>query len=851
MSESNEAKIRKTGRLNPDKPKKSDTDQTYRSVGQPISRDGEMQPERWRLRFDVLGSDPAKSFGLDIHGDVVLGRGDETKELVDLSPYHATESGVSREHLRLHIENGRLFAIDLESTNGTRINGLPISKYTPADLSDQDTLQLGNFKLRISFVDVPSTAQISMAKMASLADALSHLAKAITSRLKFEEVMIQILDVSMSLTAAGQASIWLADSETGKITREVARGIENSDVQHMQLPVAGKSLVASVIKSGKVLRKSRRLEGDQIKIKTGYLVEALLYIPLTLGSVTFGVLEVTHRQPGASFTEKDEKLLTAIGDFAAIAISNARAYKTAQEMVSQRTQELAALNRLVTETAATLDLQTVLTTTLKHMRQQWPQHPVGLWMVDEATENLKPHQASGKTDGVVDNQMTKPDKEIIPRVAQQGKPFMGPISISTRSSGKDASPSEKGTRLSDTDVTLATAARTVAGAPLRGQGANVKGVIAVFGQADLELSQEDFNLLQSFASHVSSAIDNAYLYEQSERERATIRILTESLAQPLLIVNESGKLVIANEAADALLEGIWESDSPTEQKSHPVLSQILETIRQSVDRVTELTIGERAYVATVQQKSSVGTIIIMQDVTQVRQLERLRVEVAQALSHDLRGLLTSIIGYADFLSDPSFTRDQIEEIAGFMGETARRMNEMVSHLLDFAMLRESTEGAWAPVDFKAAVNNAVMDLRGATLAKSVTIDFEVDGEPLLVRGDINRLYRSVLNLIDNALKYSSSDSKILVRLSYKEDAIELTVRDFGPGVPEDELSLIFEKYYRAQKDTAERAGIGLGLAMVKATVEGHGGHVTVSNPEGGGAKFTIVLPATDKPVPEK
>jgi signal transduction histidine kinase len=497
-------------------------------------------------------------------------------------------------------------------------------------------------------------------------------------------------------------------------------------------------------------------------------------------------------------------------------------------MVIQRTHELDALNELITAASGSLKLTDVLNTIVEHMRKQWSEQPIGLWMIDEESGLLKPHLMPGVNDDPFARQVVELGKGVLGGVASKGVPLMDNVAGSSQPVAND-----------DTVTPLP---RSIACVPLIFQGVTVKGLLAVLGQPGQELSQEDLDLLQSYANHVVTAIDNALLYEQSERERATIRALTESLAQPLLIVNHHGELIIANHMADALLEEILEANIDGKIDQKPALSQVLEAISKSTGQATELTIGERIYVVTVQQKPDVGTIILMQDVTEVRQLERLRVEVAQALSHDIRGPLASIIGYAEFISEPSLPHSDITEISEHILGAAGRMNEMSSHLLDFAMLKESARDKHGPVDFKDAVENAVTDLRGATLAKSVVIDFSVEGEPVPVKGDINRLYRSVLNLIHNALKYSPEKDKILVRLNYHEDAVELTVRDRGPGIPEEELPRIFEKYYRVEKSPRERSGIGLGLAMVRAAVEDYGGTVSARNPKGGGAEFSIRLP---------
>ena len=213
--------------------------------------------------------------------------GDSDK--IDLSPFNAEYEGVSRYHATLRPSTSALYLIDQGSTNGTTVNGKKIGKKSPQALFNGDVISFGKLEFDIRILGKPKGRTDLLNKQVSLADALGEMAKAITSQLKPDQVLEKALDMTMSLTEAGESAFWLVDDKTGELYMEAQRGIEDPDVLEMRLPVDA-SLAGEVIETGKPLRANRETEQDKIKVKTGYLVESIMYLPLTVGGVTIGVL---------------------------------------------------------------------------------------------------------------------------------------------------------------------------------------------------------------------------------------------------------------------------------------------------------------------------------------------------------------------------------------------------------------------------------------------------------------------------------------------------------------------------------------------------------------------------------
>jgi two-component system, OmpR family, sensor histidine kinase KdpD len=228
--------------------------------------------------------------------------------------------------------------------------------------------------------------------------------------------------------------------------------------------------------------------------------------------------------------------------------------------------------------------------------------------------------------------------------------------------------------------------------------------------------------------------------------------------------------------------------------------------------------------------------------------ERLRNALLAAISHDVRTPLTALIGLAESLrqSRPSLPPTQAEAARALV-EQARELNSLVNNLLEMARLQSGQVNLrmeWQSVE--EAVGAAIRAAQGALEARTVTTDLPPDLP--LVEFDAALIERVLANLLENAAKYGQPPIEVSARAT--EDALEIKVRDHGPGLPassrghEDEL---FDKFTRGQTESAT-PGVGLGLAICKAVVDAHRGRITAANAQGEGAEFTVRLPRKPAPV---
>lgn len=305
----------------------------------------------WRVSFD-LAYNTQRHLDVEINGEFTLGRGAEQAAFISLDEFDADELGVSRMHALIRPTESQLFIVDLGSTNGTWINGRSIGVNMPCSLSNGDLLTLGKLELSVRIVERPARRLETNRLQPTDNDMLLSIAKTLTARLDIEEILERTVELTMSAIAAEEASLWLLDEHTNELVLEVARGLDEGTGE-MRLSTS-ETLAGKVIHTGKPVRTHRKVGDDRIKVKTGYLVEAVMYVPLTVAGVPIGVLSAAHHQAGQRFSEWDQTVLGHIADFTTVAVQNARLFEATSKALEQHVRMITVLNYAITVDAKAL-----------------------------------------------------------------------------------------------------------------------------------------------------------------------------------------------------------------------------------------------------------------------------------------------------------------------------------------------------------------------------------------------------------------------------------------------------------------------------------------------------------------
>lgn len=246
----------------------------------------------------------------------------------------------------------------------------------------------------------------------------------------------------------------------------------------------------------------------------------------------------------------------------------------------------------------------------------------------------------------------------------------------------------------------------------------------------------------------------------------------------------------------------------------------------------------------------VGLVIMLHEITRLKQLEDTRREFVANVSHELRTPLSMVKGYVETLIDGA--KDDPALLPKFLGVIQKHADRLAFLIEDLLTLSRLDSGSVAmqprDLDLRDAVASALEDLEGRAAERCVVMENGVP-EGLWVRADGDRLGQVLFNLLENAIKYGRSPGMVVIRtLVHPEAKVEIQIQDDGPGIPAESLERVFERFYRVDRARSrEEGGTGLGLAIVKHLVQAQGGTVWVRSEPGRGATFHFTLPMPGHP----
>ncbi|BCG83209.1 ATP-binding protein [Mesorhizobium sp. 113-3-3] len=350
--------------------------------------------------------------------------------------------------------------------------------------------------------------------------------------------------------------------------------------------------------------------------------------------------------------------------------------------------------------------------------------------------------------------------------------------------------------------------------------------------------------------------ENIAAIEAIGLQRLSGEYLAAAVADPLIIFDRSATIVHANAAAFAAFGGIAPGLSLPLKFRAPEMQSLLDsvlsgTIASDVVDYTEKLPVERAYRVSA---SSVGHgtdlyVLVFKDQSETRRIDRMRADFIANASHELRTPLASIAGFIETLRGPArndpAARDQFLQI---MQNQTGRMARLIDDLLSLSRLemkpylKPGTE-----VDLRQTVDSVIDSLAPLARENSVVIERDFAKGSLNVPGDRDELFQVFENLLENACKYGQSGGRVVVSITHADDGsepgIDVTIRDFGPGIPEEHIPRITERFYRIDVETSRtQKGTGLGLSIVKHILTRHNARLTIKSEVGKGAAFAVHLP---------
>ena len=340
-----------------------------------------------------------------------------------------------------------------------------------------------------------------------------------------------------------------------------------------------------------------------------------------------------------------------------------------------------------------------------------------------------------------------------------------------------------------------------------------------------------------------------------EADRARMAAILSGMVEGVIVVNEHGRLQLANDAARRLF-GIEDSAEgrhyPDIVRQPAVAEQIAAALAGRPTASIELSglgggdLTLIARTAPVDASPGRGAVVVMHDISDLRRADRVRRDFVANVSHELRTPLTAIRGYVEALGDA--TPEESRRFLEIVSRHTLRMERLVRDLLRLARLdagQELLERVPCAVD--GLFGAVETDLARLLDSRDLRVEREVDADAASVSGDPAKLQDALRNLLENAANHSPHGGCLTMRSRRAGHRVLLTVEDEGPGIPAGDLTRVFERFYRVDKsrtrESKDPGGTGLGLSIVRHLVELHGGRVSAANRPERGAIFTIDLPA--------
>jgi PAS domain S-box-containing protein len=394
--------------------------------------------------------------------------------------------------------------------------------------------------------------------------------------------------------------------------------------------------------------------------------------------------------------------------------------------------------------------------------------------------------------------------------------------------------------------------------PLKSRG-NKIGVLMVRRKSSLMFTTHDADLISIIADQAAIAIENASLFETVNREKLKVETILKCMADGVVVTDTEGIIVLANRATGKLLN-IKENEILNIHfdelfGNRCKFEHIHEAIENNQVRYkTEITIPderEPVYLQVVATEMKMtgerreGMVILIQNITEMKRIDRMKTEFVSMVSHELKTPLTSIQGFAELMKARDFQKDRRDRYMDIILKDSSRLMRLINNILDVSKL-ESGQVTFKPepVSLQEFIPDILASFEGQV--KNHVITHEIPNDVPILSLDRDMFNNVITNLVSNAVKYSPDGGNITVTAKKNEENVIINIQDEGAGIPPDKLKKVFDKFYRVDSSlTRETWGTGLGLATVKYIVEAFGGKIWVESEQGKGSNFIFTLPLED------
>jgi PAS domain S-box-containing protein len=675
---------------------------------------------------------------------------------------------------------------------------------------------------------------------------LYHVSRELASNLDLRTVLERVLFLAMRYTKAIRGSIIVLDDNERPLESAVISGGQVMDRSTQRLRstldhglagwVVRHKEPALVVDTG-LDERWTFLKYEKAEENAGS--KSAVSAPLMVRDRLVGVITLVHPQPNY-FTKDHLTLVETIAEQAGIAVLNARLYTESQRQV----RVMSALAETAATITASLNLEDVFLRILDQIIVALSVQAVCLALVEADHDEMVVRAAKGWENTQPTKKVIKVGQGISGWVAQEGKALI------VHEAAKDDRFDHEVVARTGLDI------KAIACAPLKYHG-HVIGVIEAINPKEGAFDSDALLLLTGIGGLAGTAVRHAQLFERLQAAHQSYRELFEDSIDSILITNWLGTIVEANRKA--ILSSGYDKEtlrSTTVQQLHMI---DVDQVGEKFEKLTsESTISYESRMRTrsgheipvrvyVHQVNIEGTPLvqwILRDITESKNLDNLREDLISMIYHDLRSPLANVVSSLDILSTLLPEDDEtLPSLVSIALRSTERIQRLTNSLLDISRLEAGQPvGNRQQSPILPIIQEAYELVQPLAENKDQHINLILPEKLPNVFVDIDMIRRVIVNLLENASKYTPPGSMVQLGAKTVGDFIQVWVQDDGPGIPASEQERIFSKFTRlGNRETASK-GLGLGLAYCRLTVEAHKGSIWVESEPGNGARFIFQLP---------
>ncbi|MEI6291572.1 MAG: ATP-binding protein, partial [Chloroflexota bacterium] len=543
-----------------------------------------------------------------------------------------------------------------------------------------------------------------------------------------------------------------------------------------------------------------------------------------------------HPAPG-SYDNEDFDLMRAIADQAGIAVLNARLFSDSQRQARIMTALAQGAAKLSTSFVMEDVYANIISETLKTLQVE-----ITALAILEGQEFIF-QAASEKGVSLLGRKIPVSDG-IAGKVYEEGQSVMIPNLSSDTQPLLNESESLRGIKV-----------RGIACAPIVVQD-QIIGVLEAINPVGKSFDPDALIVLSGLGALAGTIIQNARLFESLDQAQKRYRDLFDDSIDPILISDLSGKIIEVNKQTSSFtglprdslqILSVMDVHTIDFGKTGQIFENITEaatTYESTLRDVDGKSTPVQVYARRVIFNETPCLQWILKDISEHKELDALREDLAAMIYHDLRSPLSNLLASVQMLDDiiPETEKESAAPILRIAQHSINRIERMVSSLLDLSRLEQKQAvGERQPASVYLLFNDAIEAILPATEGREQSIKSNTDDNLPSVFVDLDMIRRVLINLMENAAKYTPVGGQLEVGATNFGDFIQLYVQDNGPGIPEIEADRIFDKFTRLKNNNGAR-GLGVGLAFCKLAVQGHGGRIWVEPAPERGSKFIFTLP---------